>query len=52
MPNVLLEVGFLTNLDEEKKLRTVEYRQKIANAVYRAIIEFKKKLIVKESELP
>ena len=42
MPNVLLEVGFLTNPDEEKKLRTVEYRQKIANAVYRAIIEFKK----------
>ncbi len=42
MPNVLVEVGFLTNPDEEKKLRTAEYKQKIANAVYRAIIEFKK----------
>ncbi len=42
MPNVLLEVGFLTNPDEEKKLRTAKYRQKIAEAVYRAIIEFKK----------
>ncbi len=42
MPNVLLEVGFLTNPEEEKKLRTAKYRQKIANAVYRAIIEFKK----------
>lgn len=42
MPNVLLEVGFLTNPAEEKKLRTVKYRQKIAEAVYRAIIEFKK----------
>jgi N-acetylmuramoyl-L-alanine amidase len=42
MPNVLLEVGFLTNPEEEKKLRTKNYRQKIANAVYRAIIEFKK----------
>ncbi|MFC1536061.1 N-acetylmuramoyl-L-alanine amidase [Candidatus Neomarinimicrobiota bacterium] len=42
MPNVLLEVGFLTNPEEEKKLRTAEYRQKIANAIYRAIIEFKK----------
>jgi len=42
MPNVLLEVGFLTNPEEEKKLRTAEHRQKIANAVYRAIIEFKK----------
>ncbi len=42
MPNVLLEVGFLTNPSEEKRLRTVKYRQKIADAVYRAIIEFKK----------
>jgi len=42
MPNVLIEVGFLTNPDEEKKLRTAEYRQKIADAVYKAIIEFKK----------
>lgn len=42
MPNVLIEVGFLSNPDEEKKLRTPEYRQKIANAIYRAIIEFKK----------
>ena len=42
MPNVLIEVGFLTNPDEEKKLRTPEYRQKIADAVYKAIIEFKK----------
>jgi len=42
MPNVLIEVGFLTNHDEEKKLRTPEYRQKIAEAVYLAIIEFKK----------
>ena len=42
MPNVLIEVGFLTNPDEEKKLRKSEYRQKIAEAVYLAIIEFKK----------
>jgi N-acetylmuramoyl-L-alanine amidase len=42
MPNVLLEVGFLTNPDEEKKLRTAKYRQKIANAIYKAIVEFKK----------
>jgi len=42
MPNVLIEVGFLTNPDEEKKLRTTEYRQKIAEAVYLAIVEFKK----------
>ena len=42
MPNVLLEVGFLTNPNEEKKLQSAEYRQKIAEAVYRAIVDFKK----------
>jgi len=42
MPNVLIEVGFLSNSNEEKKLRTAVYRQKIADAIYRAIIEFKK----------
>ncbi len=42
MPNVLLEVGFLTNPNEERKLQSEEYRQKIAEAVYRAIVDFKK----------
>jgi N-acetylmuramoyl-L-alanine amidase len=42
MPNVLIEVGFLSNPSEEKQLRSTQYRQKIANGIYRAIIEFKK----------
>jgi len=42
MPNVLIEVGFLSNPSEEKKLRTPQYRQKIAEGIYRAIVEFKK----------
>jgi len=41
MPNVLVEVGFLSNPIEEKKLKSSAYRQEIANAVYRAILEFK-----------
>lgn len=42
MPNVLIEVGFISNPAEEKQLRTAHYRQKIAEGIYRAIIEFKK----------
>jgi N-acetylmuramoyl-L-alanine amidase len=42
MPNVLIEVGFLSNPEEERQLRSPQYRQKIAKGIYRAIIEFKK----------
>ena len=42
MPNVLVEVGFLTNPSEEAKLRKESHRQNIAEAIYRAIVEFKK----------
>lgn len=42
MPNVLVEIGFITNRIEEKKLAQSEYRQKIAEGVFEAITEFKK----------
>jgi len=42
MPNVLVEVGFLSNPIEEKQLKSPTYRQEIADAVYRAILKFKK----------
>lgn len=42
MPNVLIEVGFLSNPNEEQKLRSAPYRQQIAEGIYRAIVEFKK----------
>ena len=41
MPNVLIEVGFLTNSEEAKKLGKSQYRRKIANSIYDAIIDFK-----------
>ena len=41
MPNVLIEVGFLTNPTEEKNLKIPSYRQKIAEAIYRSITKFK-----------
>ncbi|MEE9190785.1 MAG: N-acetylmuramoyl-L-alanine amidase [Candidatus Neomarinimicrobiota bacterium] len=42
MPNVLVEVGFITNPTEEKNMRKPAYRQKIAEAIYRSIVTFKK----------
>ena len=40
MPNVLVEVGFLSNKEEAKKLGKYQHRRKIATALYQAIIEF------------
>ena len=41
MPNVLVEVGFLSNPQEEKQLRKPGYRQSIAQAIYDGIRLFK-----------
>lgn len=40
IPSILIETGFITNLDEEKKLRTTRYQEKIANAIHRALGEY------------
>ena len=37
IPSILVETGFITNPQEEKRLRTDRYQQQIANAVYTAI---------------
>ena len=42
MPAILVEVGFLTNRREEFKLKSTSFREKIANAISRAIISYKK----------
>ena len=44
MPNVLVEVGFLSNSQEAKLLNTSSYREKIAEAIFNAIIDFKEKV--------
>ena len=41
MPNVLVEVGYLSNKYEEKLLRKGSYRQNIAEGIYQAVIKFK-----------
>ena len=40
MPSILIETGFITNPDEEKKLRSSRYQKKLANAIYTAIDEY------------
>jgi N-acetylmuramoyl-L-alanine amidase len=40
MPSILAEVTFLSNPDEEKRLQTPEYRQKIAEALYKGIVGY------------
>jgi len=37
MPSVLAEVSFISNPDEERRLKTPEYRQKIAESLYQGI---------------
>jgi len=40
IPSILVETGFITNLAEEKRLRTSKYQKKIANAIHRALGEY------------
>lgn len=42
MPNVLIEIGFLSNKKESKQLEKGKYRKLIATAIYKAIEEFVK----------
>ena len=42
MPAVLLEIGFVTNPKEERKLREARYRDEIARAIVEGIAEYKR----------
>ncbi len=41
MPNVLIEVGFLSNKKEAKNLSKAKYRKTIAESIFYAIKEYK-----------
>ncbi len=43
MPNVLIELGFLSNKKDVQLLRKARYRQKMAEAIFRSIVTFKEK---------
>jgi N-acetylmuramoyl-L-alanine amidase len=40
MPAVLVEVAFISNPDEEKKLKSPEFQQAVADAVAKAVARF------------
>ena len=40
MPSILAEISFVSNPLDERRLRTVEYRQKIAESLYRGIAKY------------
>ena len=40
MPSILAEISFLSNPADEKKLKTGEYRQKIAESLYKGISKY------------
>jgi N-acetylmuramoyl-L-alanine amidase len=42
MPAILVEIGFVTNPREEKRLRETKYRDEIAHAIFSGIIEYKR----------
>ena len=42
MPAILVEIGFVTNPREEKRLRETKYRDEIARAIYSGIAEYKR----------
>lgn len=43
MPAILIEIGFLTNRKEEKKLATSEHREALARAIYAGLSEYKRR---------
>jgi N-acetylmuramoyl-L-alanine amidase len=40
MPSILAEISFLSNPIDEKKLKTPEYRQKIAESLYKGVAKY------------
>jgi N-acetylmuramoyl-L-alanine amidase len=40
MPSILAEISFLSNPGDEKRLQTAEYRQKIAESLYKGISKY------------
>jgi N-acetylmuramoyl-L-alanine amidase len=43
MPAVLIEIGFVTNPKEERRLKDSKYRDEIARAIFSGLAEYKKR---------
>jgi N-acetylmuramoyl-L-alanine amidase len=48
MPGVLIEVGFVSNLNEERLLRTGAYRQKLAQGIVEALRDYSQDMALVE----
>ncbi len=44
MPSVLAEIGFVTNPREEQLLKRADYRQKLAESLYRGVARYAESL--------
>jgi N-acetylmuramoyl-L-alanine amidase len=44
VPSVLVEISFLSNPTEEKRLKSTQYRQRIAQGIYEGIMAYKHSL--------
>jgi N-acetylmuramoyl-L-alanine amidase len=40
MPSILAEISFVSNPGDEKRLKTPDYRQKIAESLYRGVARY------------
>lgn len=49
MPAVLIEIGFLSNYDEERKLKNNYYRQKITEAIAQGISDYSRNAVLVEA---
>ncbi|MCF7800800.1 MAG: N-acetylmuramoyl-L-alanine amidase [Candidatus Marinimicrobia bacterium] len=43
MPNVLVELGFISNTRDEARLKRASYRQKAAEAIFQALMQYKER---------
>ena len=43
MPAILIEIGFMTNPKEERRLATPAYRESVARAIYAGLFEYKRR---------
>jgi N-acetylmuramoyl-L-alanine amidase len=43
MPAILIEIGFVTNRKEERRLASPEYREAVARAIYNGLAEYKRR---------
>ena len=52
MPSILVELGFISNPAEEKRLKSTVFQKNLAEAIYRGIHNFKRRYDVQLTRTP